>query len=463
MALNIYYDKDADLARLENKTVAVLGYGSQGHAHAQNLANSGVSVVVGLRQGSPSWAKAEAAGLRVLTPADAAAEADVVMMTLPDESTADIYHEHVAPHLKSGKYLEAAAEFQSMVDQSPSYDFGFYMMGLSFLQMGKSDEALKNLLKAIELNGDKFEYHHAVAKGYFEKKQYAKAVATLKTAEPLAADSRTEYALYQLRGMSYSALEKWSDSIDDLEKAKTIRPSNAVLDRLGLAYYNLGHNDKALPALKAALKLSPDNAAILARLTTVQLNLGAETRDDSGKKSYYDAALVTAEKYRSVRPDSLDAQNLVGRAALGGKNFEKAGQAFRKVLAIKSDHCYAMANLGKTYIATSQWADAQSILEDAVKCAPRMAVVYEGLGFVLQKQKQLPEAITAYEKALEIKPSSSIRKAIEICQGNIQIEQDNRAMDELKLKQEEAERIAQEDFEREKAKREEWEKKGEDD
>jgi ketol-acid reductoisomerase len=111
MALRIFYDKDADLGRLEGKTVAVLGYGSQGHAHSQNLHHSGIDVVVGLRKDSASWAKAEAAGLRVLTPAEAAREADIVMMTLPDESTADIYHAHVAPHLQAGNYLAVAHGF----------------------------------------------------------------------------------------------------------------------------------------------------------------------------------------------------------------------------------------------------------------------------------------------------------------------------------------------------------------
>jgi ketol-acid reductoisomerase len=111
MALNIYYDKDADLGRLEGKTVAVMGYGSQGHAHAQNLANSGVSVVVGLRKDSPSWAKAEAAGLRVLTPPEATREADIVMLTLPDESAADVYAEQIGPNLKPGSYLAVAHGF----------------------------------------------------------------------------------------------------------------------------------------------------------------------------------------------------------------------------------------------------------------------------------------------------------------------------------------------------------------
>jgi ketol-acid reductoisomerase len=111
MALDIYYDKDADLARLEGKTVAVIGYGSQGHAHAQNLKSSGVSVVVGLRKESASWAKAEAAGLRVLSPGEAAREADVVMLTVPDETAAQLYRDEIEPGLADGDYLAVAHGF----------------------------------------------------------------------------------------------------------------------------------------------------------------------------------------------------------------------------------------------------------------------------------------------------------------------------------------------------------------
>jgi ketol-acid reductoisomerase len=111
MALNIYYDKDADLGRLDGKTVAVIGYGSQGHAHAQNLQASGVSVVVGLRKDSPSCAKAEAAGLRVLSPAEATREADIVMLTLPDETAAEVYTEQIGPNLQPGNYVAVAHGF----------------------------------------------------------------------------------------------------------------------------------------------------------------------------------------------------------------------------------------------------------------------------------------------------------------------------------------------------------------
>jgi len=111
MALRIFYDKDADLGRLEGKTVAIIGYGSQGHAHAQNLKDSGVSVVVGLRKDSPTVAKAEKAGLTVLTPAEAAHRAQIVMLTLPDETAAEIYRNEIAPHMSSGKYLAVAHGF----------------------------------------------------------------------------------------------------------------------------------------------------------------------------------------------------------------------------------------------------------------------------------------------------------------------------------------------------------------
>ena len=111
MAMNIYYDKDADLGRLKGKKVAVIGYGSQGHAHAQNLHHSGVDVVVGLRKDSPTWSKAAKAGLAVATVADAARQADIVMLTLPDELAADVYAHEVAGQLEPGNYLAVAHGF----------------------------------------------------------------------------------------------------------------------------------------------------------------------------------------------------------------------------------------------------------------------------------------------------------------------------------------------------------------
>ncbi|WP_198388943.1 NAD(P)-binding domain-containing protein, partial [Burkholderia ubonensis] len=93
--MNVFYDKDADLSLIKGKQVTIIGYGSQGHAHALNLKDSGVNVTVGLRRGGASWSKAENAGLAVKEVAEAVKGADVVMMLLPDEQIADVYAKEV--------------------------------------------------------------------------------------------------------------------------------------------------------------------------------------------------------------------------------------------------------------------------------------------------------------------------------------------------------------------------------
>ncbi|MBT6842316.1 MAG: ketol-acid reductoisomerase [Candidatus Melainabacteria bacterium] len=113
----VYYEIDADLGLIQGKKVAVIGYGSQGHAHALNLKDSGVDVRIGLYKGSPSKAKAEADGLKVMTVAEAAKEADLIMVLLPDEKHADVYNAEIKPHLTAGKTLAVAHGFSIHFNQ----------------------------------------------------------------------------------------------------------------------------------------------------------------------------------------------------------------------------------------------------------------------------------------------------------------------------------------------------------
>ena len=113
----IYYASDCNLGLLDGKTVAIIGYGSQGHAHALNLHESGVDVVVGLYEGSKSWGVAEAAGLKVMTTEEAAQKADVIMILIPDEKQADLYKNSIAPYLTEGKVLAFAHGFNIHFEQ----------------------------------------------------------------------------------------------------------------------------------------------------------------------------------------------------------------------------------------------------------------------------------------------------------------------------------------------------------
>ncbi|HEY7943823.1 MAG TPA: ketol-acid reductoisomerase [Casimicrobiaceae bacterium] len=109
--MKVYYDKDADLSLIKGKKVAIVGYGSQGHAHAQNLNDSGVKVTVGVRKGGPSWDKVKKAGLKVAPVADAVKGADFVIMLMPDEHIAAVYRDEVEPNIKHGGTLAFAHGF----------------------------------------------------------------------------------------------------------------------------------------------------------------------------------------------------------------------------------------------------------------------------------------------------------------------------------------------------------------
>jgi len=127
--VKMYYDSDANLELLNGKTVAIIGYGSQGHAHALNLQESGVNVVVGLYEGSKSKAKAEAAGLKVMTTAEAAKAADIIMMLIPDEKQAATYKKDIAPNLEAGNALAFAHGFNIHFGQIvPPADVDVFMV-----------------------------------------------------------------------------------------------------------------------------------------------------------------------------------------------------------------------------------------------------------------------------------------------------------------------------------------------
>ena len=115
--MKVYYDKDADLSLIKGKKVTIVGYGSQGHAHAQNLNDSGVKVTVGLRKSGASWAKVVAAGLKVEEIAIAVKDADLVMMLLPDENIPDVYYKDVEPNIKQGAALAFAHGFNIHYNQ----------------------------------------------------------------------------------------------------------------------------------------------------------------------------------------------------------------------------------------------------------------------------------------------------------------------------------------------------------
>ena len=125
----IYYNKDADIKIIKNKTIAIIGYGSQGHAHARNLHDSGMKVMVGLRKNSAFWKRAQKDGLRVVTVPEAAKQADIMMILIPDDKQREMYDNDIAPHLRKGQALAFGHGFNIHFGQiEPPKDVDVFMV-----------------------------------------------------------------------------------------------------------------------------------------------------------------------------------------------------------------------------------------------------------------------------------------------------------------------------------------------
>ncbi len=374
-------------------------------------------------------------------------------------------------HLKSGKYLEAAGEFQALVDEHPDYADGYHLLGVCLLKAEKFKEAEKNLLKAIELDGDKFDYHYNLANAYRAQGRNDKVVQVLNSAEGLAADKQ-KYLVYQVRGNALAAQKKWAEAIGDLEKAVAAKPDANTQAQLGKAYFSEGDSARAVTALRKAIALqkSPSTHDLLVE---AMIDVAAKTPGDAAKKAKYAEAMAEAEKFQQAHPTAEQAKYLIGRTALGAGQFDKAIAAFQSVLAARPAHCNAMTNLGKTYMAKQDWGKALSTFEGATKCDAKLGLAWESMGFVLQKtasgskdyaiqQQNYARAISAYEKAQAIKPSAGLTDAIASCKQNLAISSENQTMSQTEAQQAAAALAEEARIAEEERKRKEWEAKQKD-
>jgi len=170
MTARMYYDNDADPSALEGQTVAIIGYGSQGHAHALNLHESGVDVVVGLAPGSKSRPLAEEAGLRVTDTADAVSSADVVMILVPDTAQKDVYDREIGPNLRQGQLLMFAHGFNihfGRIDPPGDVDVGMvapkgpgHLLRSVYQAGGEGDRLLAHLARRL-VRGRAADHRHA--------------------------------------------------------------------------------------------------------------------------------------------------------------------------------------------------------------------------------------------------------------------------------------------------------------
>ena len=372
-------------------------------------------------------------GTRCSTRLDWRVLALAALLVLPLASVAQADFEQAMNYFKAGKYVEAAGGVPDPGGQTPrTTTTATTCSGCRLLQMGKPAEAEKNFQKAIELERREVRVPLRPGQGLLRPEAVlARWSATLKTAEPLATDAQTKLALYTLRGYAYSrAGEVGATRSRTWRRPRRSRRTPTILAQLGKAYYGLGHNDKAAPAFREALQARPNDAEVDAAAGRVAAQPGRRGRRRRRRRQPTTRRrCTTAEKYLQAEARTATTpSNLVGRAALGAGEFDKAEQAFRKVLAQKPDYCYAMINLGKTFIARERLGRrARRILERRRRRALR-AWPWSTRAWASRSQKQ--KRLRRGDRGLRAGDTRSSRRprcarAIERCQENIEVRDHN--------------------------------------
>lgn len=306
---------------------------------------------------------------------------------------------------KAGRYLEAAAEIQAVVDRTPAYDYGYFLLGHCMLKMRRSAEAQLQFRRALSLNPTRAEYYQGFALALNASGSWPLMIRVSTDGIARATDQRTRAALLALRAYAWSALRRWNAAVRDLEEAQHAHAEPSMLAFLGKARFATGAWAAAIPPLRQALDAAPDDPVVLRLLAESSLRLAAEERDPVRKKLMYAQSLSYAQRLVWVSPGDLDAVNLVGRAALGAGRLAQAENVFRHVLANNPRQCYALADLGRTYMAGARWAEAEAYLRNASACAPRLTTVYESLGELYLQLGKPQEAAAAFRRAEEIEPT----------------------------------------------------------
>lgn len=332
-----------------------------------------------------------------------------------------------AETILAGKDDGACSEFRDMIDRSPAYDYGHFMLGLCAIHAGDAEGAVEHLRTAVDLNDLRFDYRYKLARALTMTGQFEETLETLEAAARLVTDD-TRLAFHTSRGFALSALKHWTDAATDLETANSLdgdRP--ALLNQLAICYVGLERYDEAVALLDDSLAVNSASAATHRLLAETLLRKAR--RDPASAVETYAQAMPAALAYRALVEDDPTADDLVARAALGAGQYPAAAEAFERFLSHRPSHCPAWINLALSRIGMERWDQAAQSLETALECDPDSVDSLEMLAMVYRLQQRLEESLATYERANSLRPSPAIEEAIAQVRHNIEVVEMNAGAD----------------------------------
>jgi len=366
-----------------------------------------------------------------------------VLVALTGASVAKAGWDEGVAAFKSGNYQQAAKEFQAFVDERPDVFQGHYMLGQCLAKLGRNQEALTHLRKALDLEPNNAGVKLALGKVYLEVGRYADAAALLGKIDAASLPKEQQAALRQMLAL---ALDKSGDSggaLSQLAQAVRANPNDADLQfQYGSAALRDDDLDTALTALAKAAQLDPNDPSKLSVYAQALVRKGRSSTGQS-KTQAYQKASSTAQKLVAADP-SYDNLMLLAGAQLGAKQFDGALSTLQQAARKNANDWLPLFYQGQAFTQKGQFNSAESVLKQALdKASPGkdQVTIWKQLGFVYEKQKSYAAAIGAYQKAGDSAGVARVEENQQTAEYNKEVEQ-------------EAERIRAIEEEQEKLKKE---------
>jgi tetratricopeptide (TPR) repeat protein len=305
----------------------------------------------------------------------------VAVVLLSGWSAAQDYKQAYA-YYRQGQYEKAIQELKPDLDKNPEWEYGHRLTGLCYLGLKNNALAIAELSRAVQLKSTFFATYYGLAQAYFNTDRLDNCIQSLNQGEQYAKDPADLYNLHHLRGAAHYRQQDYRRAVEDLTSAIRIKQTDwADFSQLGACYYNLERLEEAAQALQKAQALRPGDtfsSGLLGKIYSRQ-----------------------------------------GVAALTAKQYNQAIEALRKAASYAPNDGYVFYNTGEAYLFLDNLAEAERAYHQAVGLLPRSADVLERLGFALEKQKKWAQALSAYQKANEIRPSAGLKDAIARVKGMI--------------------------------------------
>jgi tetratricopeptide (TPR) repeat protein len=340
---------------------------------------------------------------------------------------------------KAGNFSVAAKEFQAVVESSPNYANGYFMLGQSLTQLNRSQDAVNAYRKAYDLNPNSVDFQFALANAFLAAKRYGDAAELYGRIQPSGLPAAHQAAFHKNRAIALEKSGRGDEAIGALRDTARTSPNDAAAQyAYGVAAYNGGDLNAAIPALAKAVQLqaSPKHreAYVLA--------LVRQAREDGSKKSTNYTRAVEQAKALAAADASYSNLLMLGEVQLGAKQYQGAADSFQKAAAKKGNDWLAFYYLSQAQTALGQYAAAEAALAKALAANPSSQNekrIYRQIGFVNEKLKNYDEAKVAYTRAGDQASVQRVQKNQEISQENQEIEAHNREIEQMRQEQEKLE------------------------